>query len=473
MKKNKKIYFVGIKGVGMTPLVIIAREAGFKVLGSDIKDEFITDKALEKAGISYNDKFSAENITGDIDLLITTGAHGGFDNIEVKTAKEKGIKVLTQGEAVGEFMKGNIFNKKLIGISVTGCHGKTTTSAMIATVLKENKLDPSYVIGTSEILSLGLPGHFGKGKYFIAEADEYATEPVYDKTPKLLWQKPKIIALTNLEFDHPDVYSSIEEIKETFLKFINQNKEATVIYNADDINLNSIVDKFSGNKISFGYSESSDYRIKKVNLSLEQTFFWVEHKGTLLGEFLINTPGEYNALNALCSIIVGFEIGLSVNEIKKGIIKYKGSKRRLEYIGKTDNNCLIYDDYAHHPTEIKKVLSSLKKMYPKKKIICIFQSHTYSRTKTLLDEFSKAFTDSNFLILTKIFASEREKEDKEDLSKRLYLEVVKNHPNTLFLPEFKDVVKYAEQKGYNSENVLITLGAGGIYKIGQALVEKE
>ncbi len=457
----------------MTPLAIIAKEAGFEVFGSDIDGEFITDKALKEANISFNNNFSEDNIKNDIDLLITTGAHDGFDNVEVKKAKELGIKVLTQGEAVGEFMKGDIFNKKMTGISITGCHGKTTTSAMIATVLKENKLDPSYVIGTSEILSLGLPGHFGKGKYFIAEADEYATEPKYDKTPKLLWQKPKIIVLTNLEFDHPDVYFSIEDIKETFLKFINLNKDATVIYNADDLNLVDVINKFSGNKISFGFSNEADYKIKKISLSIEQTFFWVEHKQTLLGEFLINTPGEYNALNALCSIIVGLEEGLSIDEVKNGVLNYKGSKRRLEYIGKGENNCLIYDDYAHHPTEIKKVLSSLKKMYPKKKIISIFQPHTYSRTKKLLDDFAKAFTDSNFLILTEIFTSEREKDNKEDLSKELYLKTLKNHPNTLFLPEFEDVVKYAEQKRYNSENVLITLGAGDVYKIGQALVEKE
>ncbi len=472
MKKNKKIYFVGIKGVGMTPLAIIAKETGFNVLGSDIDKEFITDKTLKEAGIIYNKGFSPDNITSDINLLITTGAHNGLDNIEVKKARELGIKVLTQGEAVGEFMRGEIFNRKTIGISVTGCHGKTTTSAMVATIFKENNMDPSYIIGTSEILSLGLPGHFGKGKYFIAEADEYSTESKYDKTPKLLWQKPKIIVFTNLEFDHPDVYSSVDEIKDTFLKFANQNKDATVIYNADDINLCKALESFSGKKISFGYSRIADYVLKKVSVSEEQVFFWVEYKGTLLGEFVINTSGEYNAVNALSSIIVAIEEGLVLDKIKTAIAKYKGAKRRLEYIGKTENNALIYDDYAHHPTEIKNVLASFKKMYPKKKIICIFQSHTYSRTKSLLSEFSKAFTNADSLILTKIFASAREKNPNDDLSKQFYLETVKNHPNTMFLPEFIDVVKYAEQKGYNNENVLVTMGAGDVYKIGEELKER-
>jgi UDP-N-acetylmuramate--alanine ligase len=473
MKKNKKIYFTGIKGVGMTPLAIIAKEAGFEVLGSDTEEEFITNKVLESFKIPFFTKFSPDNVTSDIGLLITTGAHGGFDNPEVKRAKELGIRVLTQGEAVGEFMTGKMFRKKMIGISVTGCHGKTTTTAMIATLLKENKLDPTYVIGTSEIPSLGMSGHFGKSNYFVAEADEYATEPKYDKTPKLFWQKPQFIVFTNLEFDHPDLYNSIADIERAFWEFVNQNRNATIIYNGDDVNLSNMLANFEGNKVSFGRSQVNDYFLKHVSVSQEQTFFWVEHKKTLIGEFSINTPGEYNSLNALASIILGIEIGLPIDKVKSGIAKFAGCKRRLEYIGKTPNGALVYDDYAHHPTEVKSVLSSLRKMFPKKKIICIFQSHTYSRTKSLLDEFSKSFTDCSLLILTKIFASEREKTTEDNLSEEFYLKALKEHSNTLFLPEFLSVVEYVEQKHYTSENVIITIGAGGVYKIGQELIKEK
>ncbi|MBU4016929.1 UDP-N-acetylmuramate--L-alanine ligase, partial [Patescibacteria group bacterium] len=189
--KKKNIHFVGIKGVGMTPLAIIAKEAGFTVTGSDIDEEFITDEALKKAGIIPFVGFDPIHITKP-DLVITTGAHGGLDNIEVKKAKELGIEVLTHGQAVGVFMEGKIFNKSFRGISVAGTHGKTTTSGMLAAILHENRMDPSFVIGTGCVGSLGAPGHFGKGKYFIAEADEYATEPKYDKTPKFLWQHPQI-----------------------------------------------------------------------------------------------------------------------------------------------------------------------------------------------------------------------------------------------------------------------------------------
>jgi UDP-N-acetylmuramate--alanine ligase len=206
MKKNKHIHFVGIKGVGMAPLAIIAKEAGFIVSGCDIPEEFITDEILKKAGIDFSSSFSPEHIT-DVDLVITTGAHGGFDHPEVVRAKELGIEIWTQGQAVGEFMKGDIFGKTIKGISVSGTHGKTTTTAMIAAILKDNRLDPSFLIGTGNIPFLNSSGHFGKGEYFVAEADEYATEPKYDLTPKLLWQKPEIAVITNVELDHPEIES--------------------------------------------------------------------------------------------------------------------------------------------------------------------------------------------------------------------------------------------------------------------------
>ena len=191
MNKIKKIHFVGVKGVGMAPLAIIAKEAGFIVSGCDIDQQFITDAPLRKAEITPTLGFHKEHVK-DCDLVITTGAHGGFDNVEVIEAKQQGIPVWTQGEAGGKFMNGEIFKRTFEGISVAGCHGKTTTTAMIATILKETRLDPTFLIGTGNIPSLGSCGHFGKGRYFVAEADEYATEPKYDKTPKFLWQKPKI-----------------------------------------------------------------------------------------------------------------------------------------------------------------------------------------------------------------------------------------------------------------------------------------
>lgn len=471
MKKIKNIHFVGIKGVGMAPLAIIAKEAGFNVSGCDLGEEFITDAPLRKAGIEPLVGFSEEHLR-TIELLITTGAHGGFENIEVIKARELGIPVWTQGEAVGMFIDGELLKNKFEGICVAGSHGKTTTSAIIATVLKENKLDPSFLIGTGDIPSLGSSGHFGKGKYFVAEADEYATEPKHDKTPKFLWQKPQIGVITNIEFDHPDLYSSMEQLREAFLNFAkNINTSGVLVACADDSETTKVLKQYSGRVITYGFSKNADYSIQRVSVAPEKTFFWVDAKGTSLGEFALNIPGEYNALNALATIVVCLELGLSIENIKKGLLAFKGTKRRSEFIGKIASGASVYDDYAHHPTEIRNTLSAFRKIYPNKKIVCIFQPHTYSRTKSLFEQFISSFVSADELILTDIFPSLREIADNTVSSKLLADNVSKIQKDVLYLPKLKDVVEYLDQKSFNDSYIIITMGAGDVYKIGKELIK--
>lgn len=469
MKKIKSIHFVGIKGVGMTPLAIIAKEAGLKVTGSDIEEEFITDITLRKAKITAINGFSKDNIK-DVDLVVTTGAHGGFNNIEVKEARSKNIKVLTQGEAVGVFMNGGIFNRKFEGISIAGCHGKTTTTAILATIFKVNGFDPSFIIGTSEIPSLTFSGHYGKGKYFIAEADEYATEPNFDKTPKLLWQHPKIAIFTNIEFDHPDLYQSVDEIRNVFLRFAKQlQNNGLLIVNGDDPQIQKLIKEYNGKIITFGKSALNDFVLKKIHISSEQTFFWIEMRGVIIGEFSINIVGEHNAFNALAAIIAAFECGISFEKIKKGLKTFTGSKRRSEYIGKMSSGALLFDDYAHHPTEIKKTLATFKQRFPKSKIICVFQPHTYSRTKILFKEFIESLNFADFTIITEIYASLRETTDSK-ISSQFLVDKLNSFRNcAIFLPNLSNVIEYLKQKKYRSDTVVITMGAGDIYKIHNQL----
>src|SRR3989344_2292421 len=399
MNKIKSIHFVGIKGVGMTPLAIIAKEAGIKVTGSDIEEKFITDDFLKNAKIVLFVGFSKDHIRNP-DLIIATGAHKGLNNIEVLEAKKRGIPVWTQGRAVGEFMKGDLFKREFFGISVAGSHGKTTTTAMIATIFKENNLDPSFLIGTGSIPSLGAPGHFGKGKYFVAEADEYAKEPELDLTPKFLWQNPKIEIFTNIEFDHPEIYKSVDEIREDFLKFAHKiPKDGILIAGGDDKQIKELLKDYEKTKITFGFSPLNDYVLEKVRYEDEKMFFWISAKGTSLGEFPLNAIGGFNISNALASIIAGVEVGLSLQNIKKAIGKYNGSKRRFEFIGRLKTGAKVFDDYAHHPTEIKKTLAAIRKNNSKSKIVCIFQPHTYSRTKALFSDFVTSFYDADTVIL--------------------------------------------------------------------------
>src|SRR3989344_8388377 len=419
MKKIKSIHFVGIKGVGMTPLGVIAKEAGIKVTGCDLDEEFITDESLEKAGIKPEAGFSSSHIQG-VDLVITTGAHGGFDHIEVIEAKKAGIEVWTQGQAVGEFMKGDIFGKTFEGISVSGTHGKTTTTAIIATILKENKMDPSFVIGTGNVPYLNSSGHYGKGKYFVAEADEYASEPKYDKTPNLLWQKPYIAVITNIELDHQDLYADERELQDAFLSFTNNIlQNGRLVICIDDVNSKDLADKTLANKITYGFSKNANFYVEKVHIESEKMFFWVNSGNANLGEFMLNVTGEHNALNALAATVVCLELGISLQQIKSALLKFKGSRRRFEYIKNLDSGAIVYDDYAHHPTEIKKTLLAFKKTFPNKKIICIFQPHTYSRTKKLFEQFVYSFSDADELILTDIYPSQREEKDESISSNHL------------------------------------------------------
>lgn len=470
---KKRIHFVGIKGTNMTPLALIAKAAGYEVTGSDIDQEFITDAALRKAGIVAFKGFAAEHIE-KADFVITTGAHGGYDNIEVKTAKLQKIPVMSAGEATGVFMKGEILDRSFVGISVAGTHGKTTTTAMIATVLNENSLDPSYIIGTGDIKSLGTPGHLGKGRYFVAEADEYATEPVHDKRARFLWQHPIFAVITNIEHDHPDIYPTLDSVRETFLKFANNLPDKGVLIACgDDPEVRKLLKEYGKKAITYGFGAGNDYILDRVHISGDQTFFQVTSHGMALGEFGIRVAGEHNALNALAALIVSFELGLAVDKIKKGLLAFQGSKRRLEYIGELETGAKAYDDYAHHPTEIKKTLGALRKQYPGKKLICFFQPHTYSRTKQLFEEFIRAFESVDRVAVIDIYASLREQPDPAVNSKQLAVGISKHHKEVLYLAMLDDVVQYINENKFRSDTVLITMGAGDIYTIHSKLHFRE
>ncbi|HET9946672.1 MAG TPA: UDP-N-acetylmuramate--L-alanine ligase [Patescibacteria group bacterium] len=468
----KKIHFVGIKGVGMTPLAVIAKEAKMYVTGSDTKEIYITDEVLQKAGITVFEGFSKEHVQG-VDLVVTTGAHGGLSNPEVIAAKEQGIEVLLQGQAVGEFMKGDIFRKEFLGISVAGCHGKTTTTAMIATLLKEGGKDPSWVIGTGNIPSLGNSGHFGKGEYFVAEADEYATEPHLDKTPKFLWQHPKLLVITNIEFDHPDLYNSLVEVRLAYEAFAKQldKDEGILIANGDDAQTKILLDSYEGEVITFGEGKENDYilSVKKNN-----TFSLRVPQENWQGEFSLEVAGKHNVYNATAAIIVSRELGLSEKQIQQGLLLFSGTKRRLEYRGTLSSGAIIYDDYAHHPTEIKASLLALKEKYPDKHIICVFQPHTYSRTKLLFNEFVDSLSFADEIFMVEIYPSAREEKDTTISSSMIADGLKKREKTVLFLEKPNDMVKYINHhmQDFDEKTVLVTMGAGDVYQIADTLLSK-
>lgn len=469
-KTHKHIHFVGIKGVGMAALSAIATQAGIRVSGSDIGETFITDAFLMSLKIEIMNGFSKDHVD-DADLVITTGAHGGYQNEEVIYAKEQGIPVLTQGEAVGLFMKGELFVKrKQTGISVSGSHGKTTTTGMVATILKSAGYDPSYVVGTGDVPSLAGPGHLGNGSYVVVEADEYATEPHTNKKAKLLWQDPRILVLTNIDFDHPDMYESIDDVQKVFSEFVQtRNSTDIIIACGDDPRVQEVIKHARAHVITFGYSPQNTYHITKTTISESHMFLSIEKEGVAIGDFFIRTPGKHNGLNALAAIVTGIEIGVPVDQVREGIKAFHGSKRRMERVGNLVSGAVVYDDYAHHPREIQETLKAFRHMYPKKRLVVFFQPHTYSRTKSLFDEFVSVFSYADTIGLLDVFSSKRESIDTTVSSQHLVTSLTLQNKDAVYLPRASDVLEYIHQKQPNSQEVLLFMGAGDIYKIIEKL----
>lgn len=477
--KVDKIFFVGIKGVGMMPLSLIAKEAGFEVAGSDLSEEFITDEVLIENKIAVHDGFEEKDIESffgtlalDSGIVITTGAHSGYDNPQVIWAKNNNIPILNQGQALGIFMTGKPFNRALRGITVTGSHGKTTISAMLASAFSYLNLDPSYSVGTSRIFPTGFSGHYGKGEFFIAEGDEYVGEPVYDRTPKILYQEPNTAIINNIDFDHPDVYEDINDVKDTMLKFINNMQNGGKIFlNSDDKNLLELKEKIRDDLEVILYGESnSEYRIYGIESTLGSVRFKVNKGKDFFGDFKLSVPGVHNAYNAMAVISVLDNFGIGVSKIKDSVLNYKGCKRRMELVGKTEKGQIVIDDYGHHPVEIHSTLKALKDFYGKK-TICVFQSHTYSRTKEFLNEFSKSFNGVDELILLPIFRSQRDTES-DIISDRKFSDPFKHNLEKVYMASsIDDAANYIKMLNLNEDFMIVTIGAGDVYKVGYKLIE--
>lgn len=439
--KIKKIHFVGIKGIAMAALAVYCKERGFVVSGTDTEEEFPSDEVLKKAGIEPLVGFDIAHVQKTYpDLVIYTGAHNGRDNIEVAEALKKNIPVLSHGKALGMFMEGKR------QISVAGSHGKTTTAAIIATILTHSGYDPAYAIGCGEIAGLGEPGHYGRGDWFIAEADEYVTDPGHDATPRFLWQSPEILVITNIDFDHPDVYSSLSDVEKAFKK---------------------IREKVGG---SGEVITASDARISNLHYHNGRTYFQLETSGVVLPEIMLQVPGRHNAINASLAALAANRAGISWDLIIKALSQFGGAKRRFEKIA-TVGTTVFYDDYAHHPAEIRATLSAARARFPKQKIIAVFQPHTYSRTKALLDEFARSFSDADFAITTDIYASAREHDTLGISGETLAEKVAQNHRNSFFAKGKEEVKKILDAK-VSDGDIIIFMGAGDIYKWGKEIVKE-
>lgn len=460
----KRVHMVGIKGVAMAAMAVYLTQKGVKVTGSDVPDEFPTDAELKAAHIPVFGGFDPAHVLQKTlpDAVVYTGAHNGRDNVEVAAAIATSIPVFPHGQALGMVM--NPYRQ----IAVGGSHGKTTTSAMIAAILDSAGAKPSYAIGCGSIGGLGAAGKFGTGNWFVAEADEYVTDPRHDKTPRFLWMKPEILVVTNIDFDHPDVYGDLSSVQDAFVQLQKQQvAQQLTIVNIDDPKSAPLL--AGKHVITYGFSPRADVRISHVGDGAERTFFTLEQRAAKLGEFTLKVPGVHNVANATAAIIASQNAGVSWDQIRAGLLTFTGTKRRFEKVGNA-RGAIFYDDYAHHPAEIEATIAAARRWYQDSRIIAVFQPHTYSRTKALLGEFSKAFDATAISIIADIYASARESDTLGITSETLVEHIAKRGKEVYIGSGVENVVTLLD-KLVTSGDVIVFMGAGDIATWGKFAVD--
>lgn len=441
------VHMVGIAGAGMSGIARILSEQGIKVTGSDLQTNNIT-KYLETLGIEIYQGHSSSHIKEGVDLLVVSSAIPQ-DNAEVVKAREQNIPILKRGQ-----MLANLVNSKK-GIAVAGAHGKTTTTSMLYMVLSESGIDPTFIVG-GELQNSNLNAKLGTCDYIVVEADE--------SDASFLEIKPFIGVITNIEDDHLDFYKSFDNIKKAFRQFIDgvHNDGFAVVYGGDKW-VREITTEFDKRIIFYGENSESDYYFNNWQIKGLGSVFDVYHKEKRLGAIELSVPGRHNALNALAAISIALELGVDFEEIKKAIVKFRGTKRRFEIIGQRENNILVVDDYAHHPTEIKVTLDAAKNFH-EGRVIAIFQPHRYSRTMSLGQELGAAFVKADLVIFTEVYAA-GEKSIPGISGKTVFQSALEAGCNAVYIPNMEDICDFLKDNATGND-LIITMGAGNIWEVG-------
>jgi UDP-N-acetylmuramate--alanine ligase len=449
------VYFIGIGGIGMSAVARILLNDGYVVAGSDIQPSSLTS-TLEKMGARINTRQDGSFMTSDTDMVVISAAISE-DNPDLKTARKMGIKVVKYSQILGSLMK----EKR--GIAISGTHGKTTTSAMISSVLKTAGLDPTFVIG-GEVPDIGGNAHLGKGDLFVAEACEY------DRS--FLNLVPQVGVITNIEEDHLDYYENIEKIINAFGDFASLvSKEGLLVVNNHDKNIFLAMQRANCKVETYSLDSTSDWCGKVLSLGNGTNRFSIFRKNTFFDDFTLKIPGSHNILNALAATAVCTFIGVDKNSIKSALSSFRGANRRFQIIG-VKNNITVIDDYAHHPTEIRVTLRAARELYPEKKIWCVFQPHQYSRTRHLLRGFARSFQNADKVIFADIYSARDNDYEKTTMnSSRLFEETRNAGVDVQYIPQLRDIVN-ALSLGVKPDDVIITMGAGDVWKVAYDLVAK-
>jgi UDP-N-acetylmuramate--alanine ligase len=471
LNKKDNVYMVGIKGVGMAMLAQFLVFKGFSVSGSDVEEEFQTNKTLANSKIKVKHGFSLENFPEKIDLVIRSSAFNIDKNIELKHLNKRGVKIITYAEAVGY-----LFNQ-YFGISVCGSHGKTTVTSWLGYVLFKSKVEPNVLSG-SYVRQFNGSSLMGKSKYFILESDEYQN--------KLQYFNPQMVVLNNIDFDHPDYFKDEKAYFKVFSDFVKKvPKSGFLVTNIKDKQCLKISKFNQGKNIFYTISDMVNikdlsklnykylYRAENIKTEKYGQSFILYKNNKSLGKFKIKLMGEHNISNALAVISSCLELRVDLEKIRKNLFLFTGASRRFDVLG-VYRGSVIIDDYGHHPTEVKACLQAVKQRYGDKKIITVFHPHTVSRTKALFDDFVKSFELTDSLYLMEIYTSAREKSQKLsslDLMKKIGQYNLKNNKKQelKYFKNFSDIEKDL-RKIASKDKVILLLGAGDIFRVAYKLL---
>lgn len=446
------IHFIGIGGISMSGLAEILLQEGFTISGSDSRESALTDHLTSKgAQIFYGQR--ASNIIDGIDLVVYTAAIHP-DNPEYACAEAKGIPMMTRADLLGQIM-----TNYRIPIAVSGTHGKTTTTSMASLMLLEGGFDPTITVG-GILPNIGGNLRVGGSDTFITEACEY--------TNSFLSFFPKISLILNMDADHLDFFKDIDDIRHSFRLFAEKlPADGTLIINSDTPHYEDIIKDLPCRVITYGLEHEADYTAEAITYdNLGHPSFVCKYHGDTVGSFSLKVPGIHNVSNALSVIALGILLGMKAEMIQNGLTKFAGTDRRFQLKGEIGGVTII-DDYAHHPTEIQATLTSAKN-YPHKTTWCVFQPHTYTRTKALLHDFAKALTMADRVILADIYAA-REKNTVGISSKDLQKCILELGTPCEYFPTFDEIENYLLEHCVRGD-LLITMGAGDVVKIGENLL---
>ena len=444
---------MGIGGISMSGLAEVLLERGFSITGSDMKSSPITEK-LEHHGASIVYGQKAENITDDIDLVVYTAAIHP-DNPEFQAVIRKGIPHMDRAELLGQIMR-NYKNS----IAVSGTHGKTTTTSMLSLIMLAGACDPTISVGG---ILKDIDGNIrvGRSQNFITEACEY--------TNSFLKFNPRIELILNVDADHLDFFKDLDDIRHSFRLFSEKlNKDGILIINGEIPDLSYFTQGLPCKIITYGLEADDDYTAKNISFNEYACGSYDLYvNGEKLDHITLNVTGLHNVSNSLAAIAAARELGIPMEHIKAGLMKFKGTDRRFEYKGEV-NGITILDDYAHHPTEIEATLTAAKN-YPHRKIWCAFQPHTYTRTKALLHEFGKALSLADHVVLADIYAA-READTGEIHSNHLQAEIRRQGTEVDYFSTFEQIENFL-LKNCHPGDLVITMGAGDIVNVGEDLLK--